>query len=375
MKHSILVVDDNRTNLQIVREVLGDTFTLQLANSGRMALRFVQKKKPDLILLDLMMPEMDGKETFEALQRDPGCRGIPVIFLTANQDTKEEVECLKMGALDFILKPIIPEVLERRISRTIELLDFQKHLQEKIDEKTMEINVLAIESIFAIVHGIEAKDDVTEGHSVRVASCSKALAKAMGFDDLAVDKIYHTALLHDVGKIGIPDSILKKTDNLTPQEYAQIQLHTTIGADILSPFRTMDYLADGALYHHERYDGKGYPMGLKEEQIPLIGRILAVADVYDALISKRHYKGPMEKAAARQELLDGSGTQFDPDILSKFIDLIDAGVIEQAMLESEQDSERWRPRHKGIPSDAFHYPSLQEHRAMEHRPIHNPVPR
>ncbi len=355
LKHSILVVDDNRTNLQIVREVLGESYTLLLANSGRMALKFIQKKKPDLILLDLMMPEMDGKETFEAIQKDPASRGVPVIFLTANQDAKEEVECLKMGAFDFITKPIIPQVLERRISRTIELLDFQKHLQEKIDEKTMEINVLAIESIFAIVHGIEAKDDVTEGHSVRVASYSKALARAMGFNDLAIEKIYHTALLHDVGKIGIPDAILKKTGQLTPEEYDQIKRHTTIGADILSPFRTMDYLADGALYHHERYDGKGYPLGLKERQIPVIGRILAIADVYDALISKRHYKDSMDERSARQELLDGSGTQFDPDIVSIFIDLMDAGVLEQARLDSQKESERWSPRHKTTISDAFQY--------------------
>ena len=326
-EHTILVVDDNRTNLQIVREVLEKDYTLMLANSGEMALRFVERKKPDLILLDFMMPGMDGKETFARIRTNPENRDIPVIFLTANHDEDVEVECLNMGASDFITKPIMPEILERRIRNTINLEDLQRDLHGKIREKTREVELLALQAIGAIVHTIEARDELTQGHSVRVAEYSRALARAMGYQEQVTEQVYQTALLHDVGKIGIPDNILKKEGRLTPEEYKQIKEHTTIGANILSAISTISYLEDGARYHHERYDGHGYPSGLAGEDIPVIGRIIAVADVYDALISYRHYKNPLTEASARKELLDGAGTQFDPKIVRTFVELIDSGVL------------------------------------------------
>ena len=327
-EHTILVVDDSRTNLQIIRDVLEPDYTLQLAISGEMAIKFVNRKKPDLILLDFMMPGMNGKETYMEVRRDPANRSIPIIFLTASQDEDVEVECLNLGASDFITKPIVPEILRRRIGKTIELEDLQKNLQGKIIEKTQEIEVLALQAIRAIVQTIEAKDELTQGHSVRVAGYSRAISRELGFSEKMVDQIYQTALLHDVGKIGIPDSILKKNGRLTPDEYDQIKQHTTIGANILASISTIAYLEDGARYHHERYDGNGYPQGLKGDDIPIIGRIIAVADVYDALVSRRHYKEVMDEDSARQELLFGSGTQFDPYIIRKFIKLLDEGVIE-----------------------------------------------
>lgn len=154
-----------------------------------------------------------------------------------------------------------------------------------------------------------------------------------------LEQVYQTALLHDVGKIGIPDSILKKKGRLTPEEYNQIKEHTTIGANILSAISTISYLEDGARYHHERYDGNGYPLGLSGERIPIIGRIIAVADVYDALVSRRHYKEVMNEASARKELLDGSGTQFDPKIIKIFIGLLDSGVIEKIKTNSTMPEE------------------------------------
>ncbi len=328
-EHTILVVDDNRTNLQIIRDILEADYNLQLAISGEMALKFISRKKPDLVLLDLMMPGMNGKETFTEIRKNPENAKIPVIFLTANQDEDVEVECLNLGASDFITKPIVPEILESRISKTIELEDLQKDLQGKIQKKTEEIEVLALQAIRAIVQAIEAKDTLTEGHSIRVAGYSRAIAKELGFNDKVVEEVYQTALLHDVGKIGIPDSILKKKGRLTPEEYNQIKQHTTIGANILASISTIAYLEDGARYHHERYDGNGYPAGLKGDDIPIIGRIIAVADVYDALVSRRHYKETMDEESARKELLFGSGTQFDPYIIRIFLKLLDTGEIER----------------------------------------------
>ena len=328
-KHTILVVDDDPTNLQIVRDALEAKYILQLAISGEMALRFIDRKKPDLILMDVMMPGMDGKETVRRIREDPENAGIPVVFLTGSQSAEEEFQCLNMGASDFINKPIIPAVLDLRIGRILELEDLHRNLQARIEQKTKAYQNLALESIFAIVNIIEAKDEITEGHSVRVAGYSRALAEAMGYDEEKVDQVYKTGLLHDVGKIGIPDLILKKEGKLTQEEYGEIKEHTSIGGHILAAIETMDYLAEGAKYHHERYDGTGYPNGLAGENIPEIGRIIAVADVFDALVSKRHYKEAMDVEAARQEILKGAGTQFDPKIVAVFIKLLESGSIDR----------------------------------------------
>ena len=325
--HRILVVDDDKTNLQIVRDVLGNSYDLQLAISGETALRFVARRMPDLILMDLMMPGMDGKETMRRIRAEAANRDVPFVFLTASQNPEEEAACLSMGASDFITKPIVPSVLERRISRILELEDFHRDLQAKVEEKTRQYQELALESIFAIVNIIEAKDEITEGHSVRVAGYSIALARAMGYDEQRVDEVYQTGLLHDVGKIGIPDLILKKEGKLTSEEYGEIKEHTSIGGHILAAIETMGYLADGAKYHHEKFDGTGYPNGLKGKEIPEIGRIIAVADVFDALVSKRHYKEAMDVETAKAEILRGSGSQFDPDIVQVFLRLLDDGTI------------------------------------------------
>jgi len=338
-KHTILAVDDDKTNLQIVRDVLGKDYDLQLAISGEMALRFVSRCRPDLILMDLMMPGMDGKETMRRIRLENANQKIPFVFLTANQSPEEEAACLEMGASDFISKPIIPAVLERRISRIMELEEFHQDLQAKVEEKTRQYQELALESIFAIVNIIEAKDEITEGHSVRVAGYSMELAKAMGYDEQRVEEVYQTGLLHDVGKIGIPDLILKKEGKLTREEYGEIKEHTSIGGHILAAIETMGYLADGAKYHHERYDGTGYPQGLKGDEIPEIGRIIAVADVFDALVSKRHYKEPMDMVTAKNEIIRGSGTQFDPKVVEVFLKLLDDGTVDRIRYRSIRDED------------------------------------
>ncbi len=337
-KYTIMVVDDDKTNLQIVKDVLGDEHDLLLALSGEMALKFISKRKPDLILMDLMMPVMDGRETMRRILADPANRSIPFVFLTANQDAEEENACLSMGASDFITKPIVPAVLRQRISRILELEEYHRDLEAKVEEKTRQYQELALESIFAIVSIIEAKDEITEGHSVRVAGYSKALAEAMGYDEQRVDEVFQTGLLHDVGKIGIPDFILKKEGKLTREEYGEIKEHTSIGGHILAAIETMGYLADGAKYHHERYDGTGYPQKLKGDEIPEIGRIIAVADVFDALVSKRHYKEAMDLSTARDEIIRGAGTQFDPKIVNVFLKLLDDGTIERIRNESDKDT-------------------------------------
>ncbi len=323
----ILAVDDSRTNLQIIRGILEGTYTLMLAISGETALKYIDRRRPDLILLDLMMPGMSGRETYAEIRKKPGCGEIPVIFLTASRDEDLEVECLNMGATDFIAKPIVAEILERRIERALMPADIRKEMSGELKEKSAEIERLSLQAVGAIAQALEARDPMTRGHSLRVAECSRAIAEEMDFSPETVEQIYQTAMLHDVGKIGIPDSILKKEGRLTPEEYKSIKEHTTIGANILGAISSIGYLEDGARYHHERYDGNGYPRGLRGREIPVVGRIIAVADVFDALVSRRYYKTRMDREAARKEILSGAGTQFDPEIVSVFIRLLDIGKI------------------------------------------------
>lgn len=320
--YTILAIDDQKINLQLIKDILEPEFTVLSALSGDFGIKFATKKKPDLILLDLAMPDKDGKETFKELKENSECSEIPVIFLTADTNETTEAECLDMGAADFITKPIVPKVLKTRIEKTLELEEYHKNLQKKIDEKTLELENVVLQSIATIANTIDAKDEDTIGHSERVADYSRQIAVRMGFDSKTVDNIYRTALLHDVGKIGVPDDVLKKNGRLTDDEYRQIKEHTNIGAKILGNITSIDNIADGAKFHHERYDGKGYPNNLKGEDIPVIGRIIAVADVYDALMSRRCYKAEMKQEDVVSELIKGGGTQFDPEIVSLFVEIL-----------------------------------------------------
>jgi len=325
-KRSILAVDDNKTNLQIIKQILEQEYTVMLALNGETALKFVEKKRPDLVLLDLRMPEMDGTEVFKRIQENPDSATIPVIFLTADGSEHTESGCLELGAADFITKPIIPRVLMSRIEKTFELEDYHHLLEEKIVEKTREAELLTLQAIEAIAHAIDAKDEETNGHSRRVAYYSRAVAARLGYKEDTVEIVYQSALLHDVGKIGIPDAILKKDGALTDEEYARVKQHTVIGANILSVITTFDHLPDGAHYHHEHFDGTGYPEGLVGSEIPMIGRIVAVCDVYDALVSRRRYKEGMSADEVRSEIEHGAGSQFDPEVVKAFCRLLDEGL-------------------------------------------------
>ena len=326
-KHTILVVDDNKTNLQIIKSVLENAdYNVLLALNGEMALKFIEKKHPDTVLLDLMMPVMDGRETYAKIRKLPKGNSVPVIFLTADTNDYTESECLELGAADFITKPIVPLVLLRRIEKTIELEEFHRDLKSKIDQKTREAELASLQSIEVVAHTIDARDEETNGHSRRVAQYSRAIAMRMGYNEQDSETISRSALLHDVGKIGIPDAILKKEGKLTEEEYAKIKEHTTIGADILSAITTFDHLSDGARYHHEHFDGSGYPAGLAGDDIPMIGRIVAVADVYDALSSRRRYKAGMQSQDVVAEIQRCANTQFDPDVVKVFVQLASEGL-------------------------------------------------
>lgn len=325
---SILVVDDSTTNLKFVESVLTDEYRLTLVKSGQLALRYLAQNLVDLVLLDLHMPQMDGFETFEKIKQLEMNQDVPVVFLTADVDVDSEIKGLEMGAKDFIKKPFVPEVMMNRIKNILQLEELNKSLERKVEEKTIQIEQLSFETIATIASMIEAKDSYTKGHSVRVAEYSALLAKALKWNAKDIQNLKYIALLHDIGKVGIPDNVLNKPGKLTEIEFNIIKSHTTIGGDILKDIETIAGVDEGAKYHHERYDGKGYPCGLAGEEIPTVARIICIADAYDAMSSKRIYRDSLNPDTIRLELIAGKGTQFDPEYLEVFVQLFDEGKLQ-----------------------------------------------
>ena len=238
MKH-ILVVDDTPTNLSFVESVLKDKYKLALAKSGERAIKYLEKTQVDLILLDIMMEGMDGFETFEYIRKLPMNQNTPVVFLTADINVENEIKGLNMGAVDFIRKPFVPEVMLNRIARVLQLEELMMDLEKKVEEKTKQIEQISFETIATIASMIEAKDSYTKGHSIRVSEYSARLAKKLGWEEEKIQNLKYIALLHDIGKVGIPDSVLNKPGNLTEIEYGIIKSHTTIGGDILREIETI----------------------------------------------------------------------------------------------------------------------------------------
>lgn len=332
---SILVVDDAITNLKFVENILKDEYKLILVKSGEKALKYLENNYVDLILLDLLMPEMDGIQVFEALRKMEQGSNVPVVFLTANVDVENEIKCLELGAVDFIRKPLIPEIMKNRINHILQLEELKKGLQNKVKEKTIQVEQLTFEIISTIAGMIEARDSYTKGHSIRVAEYSALLAKRLGWSEVDVQNLKYVALLHDIGKVGIPDNILNKPGRLTEKEFHIIKSHTTIGGEILKDIETIPGVDEGAKYHHERYDGKGYPCGYVGEHIPEVARIICVADAYDAMCSKRVYRDKLPLNVIRKEIKEGGGTQFDPFFAETFIQLLDEGALEINFNEAE----------------------------------------
>lgn len=336
MKKIILIVDDDRLTLSTAQNLLGEKYKVVALNSGKQAYKYLDRHTPDLILLDINMPEIGGFEVMRALQADPRWKKIPVIFLTADRSSETEVECFRMGACDFVSKPFEPQTMLSRIKSTLELDGYRKDLQRRLDEKTREMERITIQAIMTVANTVDAKDEYTKGHSMRVAAYAEAMARRLGWSEEEVQNTYYVAMMHDVGKIGVPDAVLNKPFKLTDLEFRLIKDHTTMGAEILKDFKMFPNVNVGARYHHERYDGKGYPEGLKAESIPLVARIIAIVDSYDAMTSNRVYRRRLSDEVVMEELQNGKGTQWDPDLVDIFIELIKEGALEQQWMKEDE---------------------------------------
>lgn len=341
-KKLIYIIDDSKTILKHAEGVLIGSYRVALFEQGQEALDQMRLVPPDLVLLDINMPQMDGYAVFRRMRDSSELKKIPVIFLTA--DTKQESELMgfEMGAMDYITKPFAPLIMQSRIARILELEDLRKHLEQLVEAKADEIQKIFIQSITTITYAVDAKDRYTKGHSVRVAQYCLAMAKKLAWSKQDCLNLYYTALMHDIGKIGIPDTILNKPVKLTDEEYRLIRNHTTMGANILRPITMVPQICDGAKYHHERYDGKGYPCGLKGDDIPYVARIIGIADAYDAITSNRIYEKAQVTDYAVNELKKGRGTQFDPYLTDVFLEIIQSGFefTDFPQFEFEEEAEQ-----------------------------------
>ena len=331
MENWIAVIDDDSQNLKIADRILSFYgYRVTCLHSGEELLEFINFHKPDLILLDLHMTGINGFETLQKLRSTHNGRDVPVIFLTADNDADTETKALTAGASDFVGKPFVASVLLLRVKNTIELHRLQsdlkaeaKRLSAEYIEEHQKNERLSMQVVKTLAGAVDAKDKYTNGHSTRVAEYSREIARSAGYSEKQLDEIYMMGLLHDVGKIGVPDSVINKPTKLTEDEYDLIKQHPVMGYEILKNITEMPELAIAAKYHHERYDGKGYPEGLRGEEIPEAVRIISCADAYDAMSSRRSYHDVYAQEYIREEFRKGMGTQFDPKFARIMLEMID----------------------------------------------------
>lgn len=338
---TILVVDDNTENIDLLRGVLKADYKILAAIDGKTAIDIAKRKQPDMILLDIMMPGMNGYEVCEVLKQDFTTCDIPVIFVTAMNDVQDEAKGLKLGAVDYITKPISATIVRQRVQTHLALYDQTRLLESRVKERTQKLERSQLEIIYRLGRAAEYKDNETGMHVKRMSHYSRILALKAGFSEKDADMLLLAAPMHDIGKIGIPDSILKKPGKLDAQEWQIMKTHASIGAEILSSGDSvlLKMAETVALTHHEKYDGSGYPAGMSGEDIPLVGRIVAIADVFDALTSERPYKKAWTVESALNLIKDERGKHFDPKLADLFIESVEEILEIKATFTDSFDDE------------------------------------
>ena len=354
MQKTIFVVDDNDTNLSVAKEALKDHYRVMTLPSAAKMFSLIEKVKPDMILLDIEMPEMDGFEALQRLKENDSFADIPVIFLTSMTDASVEVRGFQLGVIDFIIKPFSAPVLINRIKTHLNIDELIQERTIQLQKKTTELLHLQNAIIFGFADLVESRDEETGGHVDRTSAYIKLLLDEMvvrglypdEIEVLEMDLFVSSARLHDVGKIAISDVILNKPGKLTEEEFAIMKTHTTEGEKAIEHLASraddVEFLWNAQLFagsHHERWDGKGYPRGLSGANIPIQGRLMAIADVYDALVSERPYKKPFTHDEAVKMIMENSGTQFDPVIADVFYELRDCFKATERPAKTSDDGQ------------------------------------
>jgi len=337
---TVLVVDDTPENIDVLVGTLKDKYNVKAAINGMLALKIAKENPPDIILLDVMMPEIDGFEVCRQLKADYTTKHIPVIFVTAKIGVEDELKGLELGAVDYITKPISPPIVIARVQTQLALYDQNRELEHKVRLRTQQLHETRLQIIQRLGKAAEYKDNETGLHVIRMSRYAHILAKAAGMNEEDAELLMNAAPMHDIGKIGIVDKILKKPGKLTDDEYKEMKSHCEIGADVIGEDSSdlLELAKVIAITHHEKWDGTGYPNKLSGEEIPLEGRIVAIADVFDALTSVRPYKKEwtVDEAVA---LLDmEAGKHFDPELVKLFVN-----VLPQMLTLKTQYSEIFQP--------------------------------
>jgi putative two-component system response regulator len=373
MLPTILAVDDTPSNLSLITGLLKGRYRVKVANSGYKALSVVHGDlPPDLVLLDVMMPDMDGIEVCRRLKEDKRTRHIPVIFLTSMSKSEDERVGLEAGAVDYITKPISPPILLARVKTHLQLKagqDFLKdknaYLESEVYRRTREVQAIQDVTIFTMASLAETRDNETGNHIRRTQHYVKALALKLRehprfsgyFTDATIELLFKSAPLHDIGKVGIPDRILLKPGKLTPEEFTIMKTHAALGREAIeqaekqlgTPVEFLRFAKEIAHYHHEKWDGSGYPDGLVGDAIPVSARLMAVADVYDALISRRVYKPPFPQEKAVALITEGKGKHFDPDIVDAFLAILpEFQAIARRYADTDSELEEQAKRMAGV---------------------------
>ena len=324
---SVLIVDDTLLYRTMAENILtADGYHVYCVESGLGAINLLKTIKPTIILLDIEMKKMDGYETFSVIRNCAETADIPIIFITSKTKPEFELKAFQLGAADYISKPFIPEIMLKRIDRVIQLDLLQKKLEQQVRAKGDQLEKISLQAISTVAATVDAKGRYTRGHSVRVAKIAVRIAEILGWKQEKIIELKHIALLHDIGKIGISDLILNKPTKLTDEEYEIVKNHTAIGCEILKDITVIKNICDGAKWHHEWYDGNGYPDGLAGENIPLTARIIGIADAYDAMASRRSYRSSLPNQFIVSELTKYRGTQFDPDLVDIMLMLLEDGL-------------------------------------------------
>lgn len=329
--YHILIVDDDKINLTVARNALSGTYKVTAVTSGEQALRFFQNNLCDLVLLDINMPEMDGFEVMTKIRDIPEAADIPIIFLTADNDPQVESRCLKEGAMDFITKPFVQNVMLSRIGHALELEALRQDLEGQLEARTLHIKHIQEMMVLGMATMVESRDMSTGGHINRTSMVVKIFTEKLSREQdplpkSFLDMVVRAAPMHDLGKISVDDRILRKQGRFTPEEYEEMKKHSAEGARIVRQILVgveeddfVEIAANVAHYHHEKWDGSGYPDGLVGEQIPIESRIMALADVFDALVSKRCYKEAYTYEKAFSIIEESVGTHFDPNLGKLFL--------------------------------------------------------
>ena len=325
-KPKILAADNTKVALRYMETILGDIYDVTLVQTGMSVLDCLKSEIPDLILMNANMFGMDGYEVLRRIKEDKETKEIPVILMMNVKDIQSELRGLEEGAIDFISLPFEPQVLKARIAHIVELSVLRKQQAHLIAKQKEQIDRLFLQSMVTIAHTVDAKDRYARRHSLRVALYCRGIAAKLGYSDKEKEALYYIALLHDIGKVSTPDTILNKASGLTKEEYENVKKHAEIGAQIVQNTRFVPGLEEGVRYHHEWYDGNGY-VGICGDEIPEVSRIIAVADAYEAMTADRAYRKHFSKEYAIQELIRGRGTQFDPEIVDAFLELLEERAI------------------------------------------------